>query len=586
MRTIGAMPANKQAQKALETMDIYAPLAGRLGMQWMREELEDRAFGVLNPDARKSIIRRFAILRENQREAVPKITDDIRTALSRAGIVAEVSGRAKKPFSMWRKMQQQDLVFSRLSDIYGFRAITETEADCYAALGAVHRRWHMVPGRFKDYISQPKSNGYRSIHTVVSGRDGKRVEVQIRSRQMDEVATTGLAAHWAYRDGVRAENPYAADPAKWARTLQVLADGFRNAEDHQEFLEHLKMEMYADKIFCFSPKGEVVKLPRGATPLDYAYAIHTGLGDSCAMAQVDGARVPLSTRLKNGQSVKIFTADGHKPQAAWLDIVSTGRAKAAIRKSLRDEHREKSVVLGRELARLAFGKVGREATEKVLAMAARQLALSGSDRLLEKLGNFELQTGQMVDAVFPELAEPEGARVEAGREVIGIGPDRQYRRAQCCQPVPGERIVGIPGKGNGVAIHAIDCNALARIDRAPEWIDVAWQPGKHMAIHTVTLYVTIRNDAGVLGKICTVIGERGANISDMDFENRQPDFYRLRIDVDLSDAEHLHRVMTALEAESDVARIARHRKSGESAQPETVREPWRATCSNAGKNAA
>jgi len=329
MRTIKAMKPEKQGQKARETMDIYAPLAGRMGMQWMREELEDLSFRVLNPEGRNSIIRRFITLQRETGDVVQRISADMRVELEKDNIVAEVVGRAKKPFSIWRKMQEKEQGFSRLSDIYGFRIITATEADCYRVLGTIHQRWRAVPGRFKDYISQPKTNGYRSIHTTVSGRDGKRVEVQIRTREMHEVAETGVAAHWSYRNGERVENRFAVDPAKW---ISALTERFDDAQDHEDFLEAVKLEMYTDQVFCFTPKGEVIKLPRGGTPIDFAYAIHTRIGDACVGAKVDGIRVPLWTRLKNGQSVEIVTAEGQRPQVTWVDIAVTGRAKTAIKR--------------------------------------------------------------------------------------------------------------------------------------------------------------------------------------------------------------------------------------------------------------
>jgi guanosine-3',5'-bis(diphosphate) 3'-pyrophosphohydrolase len=324
MRTIKAMKPEKQVQKARETMDIFAPLAGRMGMQSIREELEDHAFRVLNPKGRDSIIRRFITLQRETGDVVQRITGDMHHELDKAKVDAEVFGRAKKPYSIWRKMQEKKIGFSRLSDIYGFRVITPSEADCYAALGAIHQRWRAVPGRFKDYISQPKSNGYRSIHTTVSGRDGKRVEVQIRTREMHEVAETGVAAHWSYRDGERAENRFAVDPAKW---IASVTEQFDAEEDHDAFLEAVKLEMYTDKVFCFTPQGDVVKLPRGATPIDYGYAIHTRIGSRCVGAKVDGIRVPLWTRLKNGQSVEIITAEGQAPQATWLDMPQPARPK-------------------------------------------------------------------------------------------------------------------------------------------------------------------------------------------------------------------------------------------------------------------
>jgi len=557
MRTIKSMRAEKQAQKARETMEIYAPLAGRMGMQWMREELEDLAFRVLNAEARNSIIRRFITLQRESGDLIDRITADIRAELEKAGIEAEVVGRAKKPYSIWRKMQEKDQGFSRLSDIYGFRIITRDAADCYRVLGVIHQKWRAVPGRFKDYISQPKSNGYRSIHTTVSARDGKRVEVQIRTREMHEVAEAGVAAHWAYKDGERVQNRFAVDPVRW---ITQMTERFEDDSDHDEFLEAVKLEMYQDQVFCFSPKGDVIKLPRGATPIDFAYAIHTRIGHACVGAKVDGMRVPLWTRLKNGQSVEIITAEGQTPQASWIDIAVTGRAKTAIRRMLREEDRERFIKLGAELARVAFENVGRKATDKALRTAAKALAVDDVDELLARLGAAEITAREVVRAIYPDLAQKPGDEVDSGQAVVGLSDDTSYRRAACCQPVPGERIVGITFRGQGVVVHAIDCPALAAYEEQPErWIDLRWQGGTHKPVNDVTLDVTISNDAGVLGRICTLIGEQRANISDLHFVDRKPDYYRLLIDVDLRDAEHLHRVMTALEAESAVSAIRRHR---------------------------
>lgn len=556
MRTIKSMKPEKQAQKARETMEIYAPLAGRMGMQWMREELEDLSFRVLNPEARNSIIRRFLTLQRESGDVVHQITADIRAVLEKVQIDADVYGRAKKPYSIWRKMQEKDLAFSRLSDIYGFRVICASVADCYRILGVIHQRWRAVPGRFKDYLSQPKSNGYRSIHTTVSGRDGKRVEVQIRTREMHEVAEAGVAAHWSYREGVRGKNPFAVDPAKWISAMTERLD----EGDHDEFLENVKLEMYSDQVFCFTPKGDVVQLPRGATPLDYAYSIHTRIGNSCVSAKIDGIRVPLWTRLKNGQQVEIITAEGQRPQASWIDIVTTGRAKAAIRKSLREEDRGRFVRLGQELARAAFEHVGKKATDKALRTAAKMLGMPDETELLASLGSAELTARKVVETLYPELVQRGPDEVESARAVIGLTDDQTFRRALCCQPLPGERIVGITYRGQGVLIHAIDCPALEEFEEQPNrWVDLQWHAGRHAAVNTVALDVAISNDAGVLGRICTLIGEQKANISDLRFTERKPDFYRLIIDVDLRDVEHLHMVMTALEAETDVAQVSRHR---------------------------
>ncbi|MCX7566767.1 bifunctional (p)ppGpp synthetase/guanosine-3',5'-bis(diphosphate) 3'-pyrophosphohydrolase [Sulfitobacter sp. F26169L] len=557
MRTIKAMRPDKQVQKARETMDIYAPLAGRMGMQWMREELEDLAFRVLNPEARQSIIRRFIRLQKETGDVVERITADMRKELAAAGLNAEILGRAKKPYSIWRKMEEKEQSFSRLSDIFGFRIITDSEEDCYRALGVIHRRWRAVPGRFKDYISQPKINGYRSIHTTVSGRDGKRVEVQIRTRQMHDVAETGVAAHWSYRDGVRSKNPFAVDPVKWVSQLTEQFDG---EDDHQNFLEAVKLEMYADKVFCFTPKGEVIKLPRGATPIDFAYAIHTRIGSACVGAKVDGIRAPLWTRVKNGQSVEIITAEGQTPQATWLDIATTGKAKTAIRRALRSVDRARFVKLGRELARSAFEHVGKKATDKVLATAARAMRVGDVDDLLEQLGSAEITGREVVSAVYPGLAKVTGDEVDQKRAVIGLELGQSFDRAPCCEPLPGERIVGITFRGRGVTLHAIDCDRLSAYEDQPErWLDLRWHDGSHPAVYGVTIDITVANDKGVLGRICSLIGEAGANIADLRFVERKPDYFRVLINAELRDVMQLHSLMLTLEAENNVAAISRFR---------------------------
>lgn len=558
MRTIRSLPAEKQAQKARETMDIYAPLAGRMGMQWMRDEIEDLSFQVLNPKGRESILRRFVKLQGDAGDVVGRIKDDIERELTAEAIAAEVVGRAKRPYSIWRKMEQKDQSFSRLSDIYGFRVITDSQMDCYRALGAIHRRWRAVPTRFKDYISQPKQNGYRSLHTTVLGRDGKRVEVQIRTQEMHEVAEAGVAAHWAYRDGERTENPFAVDPASW---IAGLTEHFEASADDDEFFEAVKLEMYTDKVFCFTPKGDVVKLPKGATPLDFAFAIHTRIGQACAGAKVDGRRVPLWTQLKNGQSVEIMTAEAQTPQATWIDIAVTGKAKSAIRRAMRADNRSRFVKLGRELARVAFEHVDKKASDKALITASRHLGFDDVEEMLSRLGSGELAARKVVDTLYPELASKRGEEIDARRAVLGIEPGQSWVRGTCCRPVPGERIVGITMPGKGVEVHAIDCPRLAQFDdQLDRWIDLHWHSGPHAAVNTVGFDVTLSNDAGVLGRICTLIGEQQANISDLVFADRKPDFYRLLVYVDLRDAEHLHRVMTALEADSDVAAITRYRE--------------------------
>ena len=560
MRTIKFMPAEKQVIKARETMDIFAPLAGRMGMQWMRDELEDLAFKVINPEARNSIMRRFISLRDQQGEVIPNIITDMRFVLKNAGINAEIRGREKRPYSIWRKMQEKQLSFSRLSDIYGFRVITDTEEDIYRALGAIHQRWTVVPGRFKDYVSAPKSNGYRSVHTTVAGRDGKLVEVQIRTQEMHEVAEVGVAAHWSYRDGVLAENRFSVDPLEW---LTTLSERFEDEdEDHEDFLEHMKLEMFQDQVFCFTPKGDVIKLPRGATPVDFAYAIHTRIGNATVGAKVDGHRVPLWTRLRNGQSVEIQTAIGQRPQTTWIETVITGRAKSAIRRALKEDNRATYIKLGQELARVAFEHAGKKVSDKTLTSAAKKLGLAKKDDVLAQLGAAEIGGRDLVELVYPSLKKSRAKdKVLPPAQIIGLKPNQIRQHTTCCQPLTGERIVGIITKGKGVEVHAISCPVLEKLDDSNHrWIDLTWSEGEAEANNIVTLVVTMANFKGVLGRICTLISELEANIADMDFLERKQDYYRIAIDVELSDVEHLDRVVTAIEADSDVAQITQPKR--------------------------
>ena len=559
MRTLDHVAADKRVRIAEETMDIYAPLAGRMGMQDMREELEQLSFQHLNREAFETVSARLEELTKKNKGIIKKIETELQELFVEKGLEAKVSGRQKKPYSIFRKMQSKSLSFEQLSDLYGFRIIVNDLDDCYRALGIVHTRWSVVPGRFKDYISTPKQNDYRSIHTTIIGPSRQRVELQIRTQRMHEIAEYGVAAHSLYKDKIGdASLPEDSRAYSWLRhTIEQLSTG----DNPEEFLEHTKLELFHDQVFCFTPKGRLIALPRGATPIDFAYSIHTRIGHSCVGAKVDGLRVPLWTRLKNGQSVDIITAEGQTPQATWIDIATTGRAKAAIRRSLREVDRDRYVKLGRELARVAFEQYGKKATDRALATAAKALSLKSGEEVLARIGSAELSAREVVRELYPELSHSSDETViDDTRAVIGLPPGARTQRAQCCQAVPGERIIGITYPGKGPLVHSIDCGALAAFDDQPDrWIDLHWTEGRHAAVHNVTLDVTVSNENGVLGRICTLIGEQNANISDLHFVDRKPDFFRLLIDVDVRDAEHLHAVMIAVEAEADVATMDRFR---------------------------
>jgi GTP pyrophosphokinase len=562
MRTLSHLDPEKRQRIARETMEIYAPLAGRMGMQSIRTELEDMAFEVLNPEARTSIMRRFLKLRRDTGDLIPKISAEIADTLSAAGVVAEVQGREKRPYAIWRKMEEKQTGFSQLSDIYGFRILCDSEEDCYRALGAVHRHWRNVPGRFKDYISGPKANGYRSIHTTVYGAGAMRVEMQIRTRTMHEVAETGVAAHWAYKDGHRVRNPFTVDPFKW---LSDLVARLEKGDEPQEFLEHFKLDMFTDQVFCFTPEGDVIGLPRGATPIDFAYAIHTNVGNRCAGALIDGRRVPLWTRLRNGQQVEIITATGQTPSPHWEDMAQTGRAKSAIRRALRERLREEQVGLGRDLAEQSFARAGRSGGNKAFAAAAAKLGMASVETMLVHLATGEITGRQVVEAVYPSqpdatapAPDPADAAQPVKAVVRGIRRGAAIRFCTCCWPIPGDRIIGLSRRG-GVVVHAISCPMLAEFeDDLEHWHDLTWDTeASKKATNVARINLTLANQPGTLGAVCTLVGEQRANIDNLEVTLRKPDFFLMSVDLEVRDVRHLSDILTALRAQSFVNQVAR-----------------------------
>jgi len=561
MRTINNLYPAKRERIARETMDIYAPLAGRMGMQQIREEIEDLAFEVLNPEARTSIMRRFLKLRRDTDDVVERISEHIREACAGQGVEVTVEGREKLPYSIWRKMQEKEIGFSQLSDIYAFRILCADEADCYRALGAVHRMWRIVPGRFKDYVSSPKANGYRSIHTTVFSTEATRTEIQIRTREMHQVAETGVAAHWAYKDGERVENRFAVDPNSWLRELVARVE---KGEEPLEFMEHVKLDMFHDQVFCFTPKGSVVGLPRGATPLDFAYEIHTKVGNHCAGALVDGRRVPLWTRLRNGQQVEIITAQGQSPSPHWEDIARTGRAKAAIRRALRERLRTEQTALGRDLATTALARAGREAGEKTFRAAAERLTYASVDDLLVDLAVGKLTAAQVIAAVYPAqpgAGESVPAELESPVPRVhgrGIRRSRAIQFCTCCWPLPGDRIMGV-ARNDGIVVHAVFCPLLEEFENDLErWQDLNWsEDASKTAVNVARIELTLANQPGALGQVCTLVGEQRANIDNVSMTNRKPDFFRMYMDLEVRDTRHLGDILTALKAQSFVNQVAR-----------------------------
>jgi len=588
MRTLEFVPKpEKRKRIALETMEIYAPLAGRIGMHEMREELEDLAFMQLNADARSSILNRLTFLRDRSGDIIGRIQKDLGRVLKEHDVDAEVIGREKRPFSIWRKMETKDISFEQLSDVFGFRVLVDDEPDCYKALGVIHQSWRMVPGRFKDYISTPKRNGYRSIHTTVIGPERQRVEIQIRTQAMHDVAERGLAAHWRYKElaGGKPErlSHSEEDAYRWLRSLVELVE---HADTAEEFLEHTKLEMFLDQVFCFTPRGDLIALPRGATPIDFAYAVHTDVGDTCVGAKINGRRMPLRTRLNNGDQVEIIRSKTQKPNPEWEHFAVTGRARSAIRRFTRAEEKAQYRALGRQLIDHAARREDLEVTDKGLRAIATRFKLEGADDVLIAIGKGELGSMDALEAMFPGLRLKTAARwfMSGGRRSVkdksvngapahgaipikGLLPGLAVHYATCCHPLPGDRIVGILTEGKGVQIHTIDCAELAKKSADQEtWLDLSWQAAAEIASgsnHVGRIKGVLLNETGSLGQFCTVIGRGDGNITNLQIGERTPDYFEIEVDIEVRDAKHLMDIVAALRAIETVTSMERVREVGE-----------------------
>ncbi|HCI46875.1 MAG TPA: bifunctional (p)ppGpp synthetase/guanosine-3',5'-bis(diphosphate) 3'-pyrophosphohydrolase [Rhodospirillaceae bacterium] len=567
MQTLEFIPReDKRKRIARETLDLYAPLAERIGVAKMKEQLEDLSFAQLVPEARESILTRLQFLREEGGNLVDNILGELRELMTANEVDVEIYGREKTPYSIWRKMQRQNVAFEQLSDIMAFRIIAPDIATCYQVLGVIHGNYPLVPGRFKDYISTPKPNGYKSLHTTVIGPERQRIEIQIRTQDMHESAELGVAAHWAYKQGT----PGADTPKfRWLRDFLDILD---NAQRPEEFLEHTKLELFQDQVFCFSPRGDVIALPSKATAVDFAYAVHSDIGDTCVGAKVNGRLVPLDTALNNGDQVEIQTSKNQTPSPTWERFVVTGKARARIRRFVRSQQRAEYASLGKAMVQKVFRQEGYEFTEKAVQNVLKTMRFDENDDLYAAVGMGNLTSREVFNTIFPghrsEVAEQ--LRAKSDENVVPIQKARQERRrrndhpvplrglipglavhfARCCHPLPGDRIVGIVTSGKGVTIHTIDCDTLESFAETPErWIDVAWDVGPEAPEeHTGRLQITLANEPGSLGTLSTVIGKNDGNILNLKVTNRSLDFWDMLIDIQVKDVRHLTNIIAALRA--------------------------------------
>lgn len=563
----------KRQRIARETVDIYASLAERIGMRYMKEELQDLAFAELHPDARASIIKRLHFLREQGAEELEKVLDTLKLKLAETGLSgAEVSGREKKPYSIWSKMESKNISFEQLADIVAFRIIVDSVPECYQALGAIHSAWHIIPGKFKDYISTPKSNGYQSLHTTVLGPGQQKVEIQIRTREMHELAEYGLAAHWSYK-----QFHNAGKDGKQFRWIRELLEILEQSSNPEEFLENTKLEMYQDQVFCFSPKGDILAFPRGATPVDFAYAVHSGVGDTCVGAKINGRIVPLRTKLKNGDQVEIITSKTQTPSPSWERFVVTGKARAEIRKFVRTQQRTEYITLGRAVLTKMFKQEGEDFNEKMIEPHLPQLAKKNVEDVLAEVGEGLLSRQQVTEivlgkkklsgntasssgGVLSSLSNPFRKKKtgSAPMPIKGLIPGMALHFAGCCHPIPGDKIVGIVTTGKGVTIHTMDCETLENYAEAPErWIDVAWERDSMEANHIGRLRAHISHEPAALATVTNVIAKDGGNINNLKITNRSTDFFEILVDIEVKDVHHLNTIIANLRSKEVVQSVER-----------------------------
>lgn len=575
MRTLHHVKPEKRQRIAQETMEIYAPLAGRMGMQLIRDEMEDIAFGVLNPEAQEIILKRLARLHTESGDVLREIEIALSKELASNGMKAEVSGREKRAYSIWRKMERKQLSLDQLSDIFAFRVLVEKVDDCYRSLGVVHRTWKAVPGRFKDYISNPKQNDYRSLHTTVIGPHSMRVEMQIRTQIMHEIADRGVAAHALYKDVASAKSGDAA-PATESnayRWLRHLMDTLQDGNSPKEFLEHTKLELFHDQVFCFTPKGQLIALPLGATPIDFAYAVHTSVGDSCVGSKVNGRHAPLVTQLRNGDEVEIIRSEAQVPPPAWEAIAVTGKAKAAIRRATGAAIRKQFAGLGREIVEKLLERQSHPFVEKELVKAVPRLGHKNVDDALAAVGRGELSALDVLKALGLTVDEKEvrasrrkvSARKEEGQgkfslPVRGAAANMALKIHLVTGAVPGERIVGITTPGEGITIYPIFANALELFDQEPErWVDLAWGIAEEGQRFPARINISLINEVGALAQVAQVIGENGGNIDELQLIKREGvrDFFDLTVLLEVFDNRHLNDIMKALKSKPSVNSVSR-----------------------------
>jgi GTP pyrophosphokinase len=567
MRTIAHIKDNEKRKKiSFETLEIYAPLAERLGMQEVRTELDDLSFSVIEPEIRDSIVQRLKLLRQQDEDVLQQTIKKIQDLLNEKKINAQIFGREKKPYSIWKKMKVKSVNFSQLSDIMGFTILLEKKDECYNVLGLLHQKYSYVPGRFKDYISTPKPNGYQSLHTTLIGPINRRIEIQIRTFKMNDQADLGVAAHWIYKENLNKND------GKQFKGLRQILDILDQSKEPEEFLEHTKLQMYSDQVFVFTPSGDLISLPKGAMPLDFAFSVHTDIGVNCTGVKINNSIKPLYTKLKNGDQVEILTSNENVISPKWLELSITGKARACIKRYLHVREDEELKILGKEIILNQFKNQKIRFSDENLKTILNNFNLENNEDLFLKVGNGELIPSKIILSLFPEkklvdsddkiilLNEVKEKRKNKTSVLLkGLTPGMSVHYANCCNPIPGDSVIAFISHGKGLMIHLDNCEEIKsmKISKS-KMINVRWENFDHKRKSFVAkINVIIKNKIGSLGSLSSIIGKSMSNIRNLKITDRTNDFFKLDVEIDVKNLEHFNKVLVSLRTSEFIENVSR-----------------------------
>ena len=560
MRTIQFIKdENKKTKIALETLEVFAPLAQRLGMKEWQDELEDISFEIINPDAKKTIIDRLEYLKSKDDNIVDEIRYELKNIFFQEDLFCKVEGRIKSPYSIWNKIKNKNISFEQLSDIMAFRVITNSTRECYRCLGIIHKQYPYIQGRFKDFISAPKSNGYRALHTSVMGPKNKKIEIQFRSNIMNQIADFGVASHWKYKDPKKIKEKDARE-YKW---VYDLVDSMNSSVSQDELIQNSKLKVFQNDIFVFTPKGDLIELPKNATPVDFAYAIHSQIGDKCVAAKINDKLQPLKTILNNGDQIEIITSESSQPSPLWQRFAVTTKVKSQLRRFFRFKKKEEHIIFGREILLNYFQKENYDFNKKIEEKILEDFNYKSIDDIYALIGSGEITALSVIKKIYPEYnyipISKYNENIQNPIKLKGLTAGMSYHLAGCCSPLKGDSIVGIVTAGIGVAVHTLDCDTLTSYQDAPDrWLNISWDNQKNLeTVSNARIVVVLFNKPGSLGKVTTVIAKNNGNISNILFSVRKPDFFEIIIDIEVRDANHLQNIIAALRMEKEVSSLER-----------------------------